>query len=1070
MKPLATEYRNLVQAEITAKNIIRNDPHATFFSSVLESTIVSSDMLGPDYWVSNLTSPVRFHAAVGNLLRQQPKNLFLEIGPHSTLAGPLRQICAEFRLPCLYVPTMLRSGRCMENLLSAFGQLCQHGVGVRFESLVKFGKHLPDLPAYPWDHSTSYWYESRVSKDWRFRSFGHHAILGQRVPESTSLDPCWRVVLNLEDEPWLYDHKVQEDVVFPFAGYVTMAGEAVRQLSGVQFGYSVRHVVAHTALVLTDSKPVEIVTALRRHRLTDSTDSESYDFIISSYTGSIWIKNCEGRVKPNENLYGSIPKFEILPRKVGVSRWYEIMARVGLNYGPEFQGITSISTSATENLAVGEITNSVARQEAPFFFHPAAIDACFQLAIAAMAKGAGRNFTQLCVPTMIEELDISSSALKMYAKAWTSKDGKDIEIDCVADDKIALRLRGMRVSPLDDSRAMVSSDRHAAARLEWCPDYDFMEIPPLFEPPVAGNNEKQLLEELSLLCILDSAERLEGLKTEQAHFLKFRNWLQREVKRAQAGTYPVVKDSARYVNFSRSARQQMIKDKFETLSANQSIGLVARGIMRIRDNAEDLFTGSCDTLELLMENDVLTEIYNAVSFGFSNFVRMLSNTKPNLRILEVGAGTGGTTELILRDLVGSGGNPSYSVYTFTDISAGFFPQAMERFAYASNINYKVFDISQSPFEQGFEAASYDLILAPNVVHATPSLQNSLRNLQPLLRPHGHLVLSEVCAVARAPGYVFGNFSGWWLGEADGRVYEPYVSVNRWDSELKAAGFTGADTAVYDAEEPYQYCAAIVTQPKLKALKSHNRAVSVLCNRPEEGISQRLINELSRAGLRVSTVRFGESLPLDQDIISTLDLESFFFENITEERFLAFQELLRHHKSQKLLWLMPPTQVQCVDPRSAQTIGMFRTTRAELATPLFTLEIDIGEERFSNLIVQVFEKVCSREDNDNLAPDREFAVDKGIIKIGRYQPFSLEQEFCEKSSSDSGNVKILEILKPGLLETLQWTEGSLPGTLPSDHVEIETRAVGLNFRVSYGVLNEQVVYRTNRSRTLYSAWE
>ena len=556
-------------------------------------------------------------------------------------------------------------------------------------------------------------------------------------------------------------------MVFPFAGYVAMAGEAVRQLSGVQFGYSVRHVVAHSALVLTESKLVEIVTTLKRHRFTDSTDS--YDFIISSYFGSVWIKNCEGRVKPKKNLYGSIPKFEMLPRKVGAPRWYEVMARVGLNYGPEFQGIISISTSATENLAVGEITDSIARQEAPFLFHPAAIDACFRLAIAAMAKGAGRNFTQLWVPAMIEELDISSCALKMYAKAWTSKDGKDIEIDCVADDKIALRLRGMHVSPLDDSRTMVSCDRHAATRLEWCSDYDFMEIPPLFEPSVAGNDEKQLLEELSLLCILDSAERLEGLKREQAHFLKFRNWLQREVRRAKAGTYPVVGDSTRYVNLSRSARQQMIKDKFETLSANPSIGLVARGIMRIRDNTKNLFTGNCDTLALLMVDDVLTEIYNAVGFGFSDFIRMLSNTKPNLRILEVGAGTGGTTELILRDLVGSGGNPSHSVHTFTDISAGFFPQAMERFAYAFNIDYKVFDISQSPFEQGFEAASYDLILATNAVHATPSLQDSLRNLQPLLQPHGHLVLSEVCAVARAPGYVFGNFSGWWLGEADGRV-------------------------------------------------------------------------------------------------------------------------------------------------------------------------------------------------------------------------------------------------------------------------------------------------------------
>jgi SAM-dependent methyltransferase len=1052
MKPLALEYISLVQAEIEANNVIRNDPQIPFFSTVTEGVIDRSKMLGPEYWADNLTSPVRFHAAVSKLLSQESRNVFLEIGPHSTLAGPLREICAEARTPCLYIPTMLRSNHCVESLLSAIGQLYQQGIAVKFESLTPVANVLSDLPPYPWDHTVSHWYESRLSRDWRFRSVGHHALLGQQIPEGTSLDPCWRVVLDLEDEPWLYDHKVRDDVVFPFAGYVAMAGEAIRQITGIELGYSVRHVVAHTALVLTESKPVEVVTTLRRHKLTDSTDSDFYHFVISSYSGSAWINNCEGRVRANEKAPESSSQSDVLPRKVLPSRWYEIMARVGLVYGPEFQGITALSSSATTKLAAADITNSTARQEAPYLFHPAAIDACLQLALAALAQGAGRNFTQLCVPTLIEELDISRSALNMKAKAWSSNDGKDIGIDCVADGKIALRLRGARLSPLEDDKAIVSADRHAAARLEWCPDFDFIDIPPLFSPPVADNDIKQLLEEMALLCLLESAERLKDLSTEQPHFEKFRDWLQREIRRAESGTYPIVQEAATYVKLPRSERLKMIQQRYQALSSTPSIGLVATGIMRICENAEGLFTGNVDTLDLLMQDNVLTEIYNAVSFGFGDFVRMLANTKPNLRILEVGAGTGGTTELILQDLVSSGGNPSYSVYTFTDISAGFFPQARERFAYAPNMDYKVFDISQSPFEQGFEAASYDLILAPNVVHATPNLQDTLRNLRPLLRPHGHLVLSEVCAVARAPGYVFGNFSGWWLGEADDRRYEPYVNVDRWDRELRAAGFTGVDTAVLDAEEPYQYCAAIVTQPEPQESEADNRSITVLCEQQEQGISQSLIFYFKQAGFAVSIVKFGEPLPQDQDIISTLDLETPFFENITKERFSAFQQLLRHHKSQKLLWLMPPTQVRCLDPHSAQTIGMFRVVRAELAIPFMTLEIDPTETDFFNLVMKVFHKVRTREDTDKIAPDKEFAVDRGVIKIGRYEPFSLEKEVCEKSAIHLNHVvKMLEIAKPGLLETLRWTEGSIPSIIKNYQVEIETRAVGLNFRVCVEVM-------------------
>ena len=194
-----------------------------------------------------------------------------------------------------------------------------------------------------------------------------------------------------------------------------------------------------------------------------------------------------------------------------------------------------------------------------------------------------------------------------------------------------------------------------------------------------------------------------------------------------------------------------------------------------------------------MEDNLLAEIYNSISFGFSRYTRLLSVSQPKLRILEVGAGTGGTTELLLHDLVGSSSiaNPPYSKYTFTDISAGFFPQAKARFAYAPNMEYRTFDISRDPLEQGFAPGSYDLILAANVVHATENLQATLRNLHPLLGPGGQLVLSEVCpTAAKAPSYLFGNFVGWWLGEADGRLWEPYIKVDRWDRELRGCRVHG----------------------------------------------------------------------------------------------------------------------------------------------------------------------------------------------------------------------------------------------------------------------------------------
>jgi hypothetical protein len=144
------------------------------------------------------------------------------------------------------------------------------------------GRCLPDLPTYSWDHAASYCYESRVAKDWRFRKYGHHAILGQRILKAQALILVGEVVLSLDDESWLGDRRVQQEFIFPLAGYVAMAGEAIRQIAGIEAGYSMRHVIAHTAIVLGDSKPVKIVTKLRRHKLTELIDSDFHEFFISS--------------------------------------------------------------------------------------------------------------------------------------------------------------------------------------------------------------------------------------------------------------------------------------------------------------------------------------------------------------------------------------------------------------------------------------------------------------------------------------------------------------------------------------------------------------------------------------------------------------------------------------------------------------------------------------------------------------------------------------------------------------------------------------------------------------------
>ncbi|KAF2177961.1 methyltransferase type 12, partial [Zopfia rhizophila CBS 207.26] len=103
-----------------------------------------------------------------------------------------------------------------------------------------------------------------------------------------------------------------------------------------------------------------------------------------------------------------------------------------------------------------------------------------------------------------------------------------------------------------------------------------------------------------------------------------------------------------------------------------------------------------------------------------------------------GAGTGGTTARALAGLKSDSGEQLYSSYVFTDISTLFFDSARQRFGAYDNIEYRALDISRDPREQGFEAGAYDLVIASNVLHATPCLVETLKNCRMLLQPKGFL--------------------------------------------------------------------------------------------------------------------------------------------------------------------------------------------------------------------------------------------------------------------------------------------------------------------------------------------
>ncbi|MEH1884106.1 type I polyketide synthase [Nostoc sp.] len=228
---------------------------------------------------------------------------------------------------------------------------------------------------------------------------------------------------------------------------------------------------------------------------------------------------------------------------------------------------------------------------------------------------------------------------------------------------------------------------------------------------------------------------------------------------------------------------------------------------RVAANLAAILTGNISPLSILFSQDGqigAAEFYKETSWakvlnlGISKTVELLlsnySLSEP-IRILEIGAGTGGTTHQLLKACA------SHQIsYTFSDISPFFLETAKDTFAQFPFIEYKVLDIEKDTELQGFVPNSYDLIIAANVLHSTRDLEKeTLPHIRGLLRPGGHLLLLELTHQSRWIDLIFGVTQGWWrFSDAYGgklhhlRPDHPIIEASTWKSILLKSGFAQAE--------------------------------------------------------------------------------------------------------------------------------------------------------------------------------------------------------------------------------------------------------------------------------------
>lgn len=495
MQPLAQRLSDA----LASNNRASPDPSIRWISSVTALDQTGCELDG-EYWVKNLVSPVLFPQALEEAFRHSQIDTIVEIGPHSALAGPIKQtLKALGKVQSVrYTNVLTRNQNANVTFLSMIGALINRGES--FDQIAVhsvFSSSLPslltDLPNYPWDHDTRYWHESRLSAGYRSRAFRRHALLGVQSPDFNPSEPSWRNYVRLSELSWLKGHAVHGQVIWPGAGFITMAIEAVRQLwqSRGQLKdnqrYRFRDLIFSKAFVLREgADDVEINFKMRPLPVSANESSGVWNefrvFTLSKNNQPQ--EHCRGLIAVESDKVSTLASFNdevaayVESRStmhIDVPDFYRTFRAQGMGWREAFAGLTHISASpetsrcgvrlmpaGQEDTIFGPETHSV---------HPGTLDSLFQASFATMIPD---DRAAAKVITGIDELEISSNA-QACSRA-------DLEIFCVATDRgfdissvsnrslsIQVNMKGFQIMEVAGESSENDAARQTCFNLEWEP-------------------------------------------------------------------------------------------------------------------------------------------------------------------------------------------------------------------------------------------------------------------------------------------------------------------------------------------------------------------------------------------------------------------------------------------------------------------------------------------------------------------------------------------------------------------------------------------------------------------------
>ncbi|WP_307811684.1 SDR family NAD(P)-dependent oxidoreductase [Streptomyces sp. AV19] len=1039
------------------------------YASATTGTVLDGPELDAGYWWHNLRRPVLF-APVVERLRELGCDVFVEIGPHPVLCGYLRRTAGGE--PALVVPTLAREVPGPQALDRAVARLVAGGA--RHDPTVFFPRpgRVVELPAYPWQREEHWNGDVAAWAGGCGDGTVDHPLLGERAAVA---DPVWHGPFDPARVPWLAGHRVGGAVVMPASGLLEMMLAAGRRV--LDSPVEITRVAVPAALVLPfdDGRRVEVQTAL-------AADDGIVRIAARGEEDASWREHARGRLR---RLHTPVPPpvdlDALLARAPGrrtPEEHYRSALRRGLDYGPAFRVLRAL------RVGEGEVVADYAGGDGPSDFeaHPALLDGALQAGSALLEE-----VTEDGVPFLPVAVDRVRAWRRMPAAGHIHVRSRELsarealwDVTVLAPNGLTcLTLEGCRLrrfdqggrararllttvgraapppgpavspcplpSPGEVARACAqelraeraAADRAGARRLrELTAHFGAAAVASLLGDGAAGVFGVDglvaagvLREHVPLLEALLGAARAEGLvEPVEGGWRVVRPAAPAERFRAAAGERPGL---AVELGLLGSCGARLA----EVLQGHRDGGELL-GSEAHRHLLEELSTDGC----------LRGFVHRAARAALRRLVRDWPRDRP-LRVLEVGAGSGGATAFLLPELP-----PERTRYVCADGSDALFPRLRKRFADHDVLEQRVLGLDRDPREQGWAEGDFDLVVAPHVLHTARDARRSLGHLALLLDDGGQLLLAEPHDPVSL-ALLSGLRPGFWDRRDDGvRTDGPLLSAGAWQRLLSAEGWR-EPVVLGDDDDPARCGGSVLLarrpgRPAPPPAPAAPGGTWVVAAEPEqEALAAAVAGRLAAAGATVRRAAPGTRpehwSPLPDGVLLLLGGDGAGVLDREVRRTAVLRSLAvaaeRLPDARPALWLVtPPTGAlprpeRPLHPGTASAWGVARC---------------LANEHPGVAVRRVSLESTGRADEDAARLAAELAAPDGeedeilLTAAGRF--VTRLREGADAPAGSPAPAFALRVREPGRAHRPEWVPAEVPRPGPGE-VVVAVRCAALNYR-------------------------